>query len=139
MFLTSWNIPVPPIYYSLNILPIYVCLFVVSVPLKNFSLIWRHICHYYGWKAANFDTFGYCVVRVKILLCVLHLLWYGKFIYNCHLRGPVPLSPIVKCLAVELSQPVLTTYVCHGWDSNTQHSACMVNSLTNRATVAVPI
>ena len=39
-------------------------------------------------------------------------------IYNGHLRGPVTRTPIVERLAVELSLPVFTTYVCHGWDSN---------------------
>ena len=38
---------------------------------------------------------------------------------------------------MELSLPVLTTYVCCGLDSNTQPSACEVNALTHCATVAV--
>ena len=38
---------------------------------------------------------------------------------------------------MELSLSVFTTYVCRGWDSNTQPSACEVNALTHCATVAV--
>ena len=40
-------------------------------------------------------------------------------------------------LAVELSLPVFTTYVCRGRDSNTQPSACGTNALTDYATAAV--
>ena len=45
-------------------------------------------------------------------------------VYNGHLRGPVTLTAIAERLAVELSLPVLTTWVCRSWASNTQHSAC---------------
>ena len=41
------------------------------------------------------------------------------------------LTPISERLAVELSQPVLTTWVCRGWDSNTQSYACGANALIN--------
>ena len=37
-------------------------------------------------------------------------------------------------LAVKLSLPVLRTLICRNWDSNTQPSACEVNSLTNCTT-----
>ena len=49
-----------------------------------------------------------------------------------HLGGPVTLTPIAECLAVELLQapPVLTTGR-RDWDSSTQPSACKVNSLTH--------
>ena len=40
---------------------------------------------------------------------VPRLLWHGTSVYNCHLREPVSLTPIVEHLAVELSLPVLTT------------------------------
>ena len=33
-----------------------------------------------------------------------------------------------------MSLPVLATYVCRGWDSNTEPSACKANALTNCAT-----
>ena len=42
------------------------------------------------------------------------------------------LAPIAERLAVELSLPVFTTYVCRDWDSNTQLSACGTNALTHR-------
>ena len=49
------------------------------------------------------------------------------------------LTPIAERAAVQLSIHVLTTKVCRGWDSNTQHSACDANALTHCATVAVSI
>ena len=61
---------------------------------------------------------------------------HGASVYNGHLWGPVTLTPIAGRLAVELSLPVFTTYVCRGWDSNTQPSACGVNALTHCATAA---
>ena len=57
--------------------------------------------------------------------------------YNGHRRGPVTLTPIAEHLAMELSQPVFTTYVCRGWDLNTQPSACRANALTDCAIAAV--
>ena len=39
------------------------------------------------------------------------------------------LSPVAKCLAVELSLSVLTTQVCHSRDLNTQPSTCKANTL----------
>ena len=59
--------------------------------------------------------------------------------YNGHFRGPVTLTPIAEHLAVELSEPVFTTWVYRGWDSNTQPSACDANALTHCATDAVQI
>ena len=41
------------------------------------------------------------------------------------------LTSSAERLAVELSLPVLTTWVCRGWDSNTQPSACRANALIN--------
>ena len=37
------------------------------------------------------------------------------------------LTPIVECSAVDLSLIVFTTWVCHGWDSNTQPPTCGTN------------
>ena len=45
-------------------------------------------------------------------------------------------TPIAERLTVELSPPVLTNWVCRGWDSNTQPSASGANALTNCATAA---
>ena len=55
----------------------------------------------------------------------------GYSVYNGHIREPVTLTPSADRLAVELSLPVFTTYVCRGLDSNTQHA------LTYYATAAV--
>ena len=38
----------------------------------------------------------------------------GHLFYTGHLRGPMTLIPNAERLAVELSQPVLTTKVCRG-------------------------
>ena len=48
------------------------------------------------------------------------LLRQGASVYNGHLRGPMPLTPVANRLAVELSLPVFTTSVCRGWNSDTQ-------------------
>ena len=57
--------------------------------------------------------------------------------YNGHLRGPVILTPIAERLAVELSLPVFTTWICRDWDSNIQPSACEANAITHCASAAV--
>ena len=63
---------------------------------------------------------------------------YIASVYNGHLRGPVTLTPIAGRLAVS-SGAVTTclTKVCHGWDSNTQPSACGANALTHCSVAAV--
>ena len=43
------------------------------------------------------------------------------------------LTPVAERLAVELSLPVWTTWVCRGWEL----SACEANALTDCATAAV--
>ena len=68
---------------------------------------------------------------------VPHLLWQGASVYNGHLRGPKTLTPVAGHLAVKLSLPVFTTWVCRDWDSNSQHSACEANALTHYATATV--
>ena len=47
------------------------------------------------------------------------------------------LTPYAERLAVELSLPVLTIKVCHGWDSNSQPSFCGANALTHCATASM--
>ena len=47
---------------------------------------------------------------------VQRLQWHRTSVYNGHSRGPVTLTPIAEHLAVEMSLPVFTTYVCRGWD-----------------------
>ena len=46
-------------------------------------------------------------------------------------------TPVAERLAVKVSQPVFTTYVCRGWDSNIQPSACDANALTDCTIAAV--
>ena len=41
---------------------------------------------------------------------VPHILWHGASLYNGHLRGPATLTPIAKCLTVELSLPVFACF-----------------------------
>ena len=81
----------------------FICLFVVFRPSREFFFIWsRHNCL---WRSANFDL---CSALVAIeqwgFFSVPHLLWHGASVYNCHLLGPVTLTPIAECLA-ELSLP----------------------------------
>ena len=101
----------------------------VFVPIVNLSLIWRR--HHCGWRAANFDL---CSALMFIeqwgFFSVPHQLWLDASVYNGHLRGPVTLTPIAELFAVELSLPVLTTYICRDLDFNTQPSTCEANALT---------
>ena len=98
------------------------CLFICLgffVPLDNFSLIWRR--HHYRWRVANFGLrWALMAIEQWGFFSVPHLLWHGASVYKCHLRGRVTLTPI----AVQLSLPVFTTWVCRGWDSNSKPSAC---------------
>ena len=111
----------------------FVCL-EFFVPLENFSLVRRR--YHDQYSAANFEL---CPVLMAIeqwgFFSVPHLLWQGASVHNGHLRGPVTLTPIADCLAVELSLPVYTrtTEVCRGWDSNTQPSAFGAIALTHCA------
>ena len=84
---------------------LYVCLLGFYVPLQNFSLIFT--CHHYR-RATNFGFFN-----------GPHLLWHGLLPYNGHLQRPVTLTPVDECLTVELSLPVIKTYVSPDRGSNT--------------------
>ena len=105
------------------------------VPLENF--IWR--LQHCRWRAANLwlmlGTHGHWTVRV--LSSVHHLVSDGVSVYNVHLRELMALTLIAERFAVELSQLVLTSYVCRGLDSNTQSSACEANVLTHGAIAAI--
>ena len=61
----------------------------------------------------------------------------GAFIYNGHFRGPLTITPVAECLAVELLQPVFNDLVLSRLRLNTQPSACEANALTNYATAAL--
>ena len=43
---------------------------------------------------------------------------HGPLVNGHHLREPVTLTPVAERLAVELSLPVFTTYVCRDRGSN---------------------
>ena len=68
------------------------------------------------------------------------LLWHGTSVYNGHLRGPVPLTPVAERLAAELSLPVFTTLVCrdrgskpdlpHAMRTLYLYANCKVNKFT---------
>ena len=47
------------------------------------------------------------------------------------------LTPSPERLAVELSLPVCMVYICRGWDSNIQPSACGANALIHSAFAVV--
>ena len=58
----------------------------------------------------------------------------GQSFYNGHLRELVTFTFNAVRLAVGLSPPVLTTWVCRSWDSNTLLFSCWANALTQCAT-----
>ena len=107
-----------------------VCMW-LFVTLENFSLIWRR--HHCRWRAEYDQCSALMAIEQRVFFSVPHLLKHGASVYNGHCRGSVVVTvtsaPIAERLAVELSLPVFTTYVCRGWDSNTQPSACEANAL----------
>ena len=95
----------------------FVELFVCFILLKNVSVIWK--CHHYRWRASNFDLYSALIgIDQWMFLSVPHLLWHGSSVYNGHHREPVTLAPLAERFAVDLSLPVLTTYVCRDRYSN---------------------
>ena len=93
-----------------NFLILFVCLFMVFRPTREFFTDMETS----PFPAANFDL---CSALVAIEE-------WGASVHNDHLRGPVTLTRIAERLAVRLSLPVFTSWVCRDWDSNTQSSAC---------------
>ena len=65
-----------------------------------------------GLQSLNLACLALIAVEQWGFFSVPHLLWHGRTLYNGHLRGPVTLKPVAERLAVELSLPVLTIYVC---------------------------
>ena len=92
---------------------LFVCLFVCS-----HSRIFTHMeTSPYQWRAANFDLYSTLMaIEQWGIFNVPHLLWYEAPVYNGHLPGPVTLTPVVECLAVDVSLPVLTTKVWRDWN-----------------------
>ena len=78
-----------------NWMVLFVCLWIL-VPLKNFSLKWRHL---FLPRAAKFNL---CSALMAIeqwgFFSMPHLTWHGASMYN----GPVTFTPIAEPLAVEL-------------------------------------
>ena len=61
-----------------------------------------------------------------------HPLRHGPTVYNGHLRGHVTLKPNAERLAVELSQPVFTTYCLSRAGIEPRSPACEANALPLR-------
>ena len=118
--------------------------------LNSAALLILFVCWGFSFRSTAFLSLGYVTTPGEGLqifiyarnswalssegfFCLSHLLWHGTSVYNGHLQGPVTLTPIADRWAVELSLHVLTIYVCRGWDSNTQPSACEANTLTHCA------
>ena len=126
---SAWNCPSPP-PARIKIF----CLSGFSSHLKNFhscgdvTITGEELqiltCARHSWPLSSEGS----------LACHTYILWHGASIYNSHLQGPVTLAPIVERLAVELSLPVFTTWVCSTCDSNNLPSACGANVLTHCAT-----
>ena len=90
---------------SKNMCLTYVCLFVIFVPLENFSLIWRR--HHCRWSAANFDLCSaLMVIEQWGFYSVSYLLWHGASVCNGYLRGPVTLT---HCRAFD-SEALITCF-----------------------------
>ena len=87
------------------------------VLIEKFSLLWRR--QHYRWRAANFDlNSAFMAFEQWGFFSVIHLLWHRTSVYNGHIRGPATLAPVAKRLQMEMSLPILTTLVCHDWESN---------------------
>ena len=118
MFFSCYRIHVNVKVWFIMRPSLFVC-FGFMIPLENFLFVCRG--HHYQWTTANFYL---CSVLMAIeqwsILSVLHLLSHGVSVYNGNLRGLIRLTAVAERLAVELLQPFLKTYVCRGWDSNTQ-------------------
>ena len=97
---------------------------------ENFSLIWRR--RHYRRRAAFYVYSALMAIEQWGFFNMTHLLWHGTSVYDGHLRGPDTFTTVAEHLTVEQALPVETTWVCRGWDSNTQPSACEANSLTNK-------
>ena len=94
---------------------------------------------YYRWRVAIVYLCSALMIIEQWRFFSVTTSLTGASFYNWYLRGPVTLTPIAERLAVELSLYVCTAYVCRGWYSNTQPSACRANALTHCATTAVTL
>ena len=123
--------------YFLNVL---VCLFGVFCPtLEFFTLTETSSLPVGEWlQFLTYTRHSWPSSREGSLACHI-ILWHGASTFNGHLRGPATLTSVTERLAVELSLPIFTRWICRGWDSNTKPSASEANALTNCSTAAVYI
>ena len=75
------------------------------------TLCWRNV-----WKKLLAQ---YISSLCPFVSCCTKRFWFVCLVYTCRWR-PVKLTPVVECLAVELSLPVFMTLICRSWDSNTK-------------------
>ena len=105
---------------------VHVDCFGFSVPLENFSLMWRR--HHYRWRAATFDVYSTLMaIKQWGFFNVPLLLWHLFIIV-------ITFTSALERLEMELSLPVLTTWVFRGQDSNTQLSAYEAYAIADCAT-----
>ena len=113
LLIASFNIIIIHfIWWTYNKRIVFVCLFVWS--LSSHSKCFTHMekpvkgCKF----ASMLGTHGHWALNVP------YLLWHWPTLYNCHLWGPVTLTPVAERLEIELSKPIYTTRVCRYQGSN---------------------
>ena len=80
------------------------------VPLENFSLIWRR--QHCRWRAENFELYSTLMaIEQWGFSNVPHLLW-NELPFLMVISDTRDTHTCCRVLAVELSLPVFTTYVC---------------------------
>ena len=100
---------------------VFVCLFVVwglSSHSRMFHSYGDVIMTGEGLQMLTYARHSWPLSSEGSLTCHTHCLRHGPTVYNGHLRGPVTLTPNAKRLAMELSLPVFTTWVCRHRASN---------------------
>ena len=87
----------------------YVCLFVCGLSSHSniFHSYGNVIITVEGHQILSYTRHRWPLSNESSLAC--HTYCDTGDLYNCHLWGPVKLTPIAECLAVKLSLPVFTT------------------------------
>ena len=75
-----------------------VCLFGVSLPLEN---VWLNFTSE-GLQIFTTYTRHLSSWRSEFSYSLLRLLWHRSSVYNCHLRGPATLTPVIMKLHLSL-------------------------------------
>ena len=89
---------------------LFVCLFGRLRPTRYFSLIWRR--HHHQWRATHFDLYSALIAFEEWgFFSVSHLLWHVASVYYGHHRGPMTITAVAECLAVELSLPSISKWM----------------------------